>query len=68
MKAIRIEFQNLTQAELDVILTLRANRIKAFYCPDYPQSPVVPLEETGSGFYIPDQTYDIGWVIKEAQP
>jgi len=68
MKAIRIELQSLTKAELDAILGMRTkDRIKAFYMPDYPQSPAVPLEESGSGYYIPDKTYDITWIIKEAE-
>ena len=51
-----VEFQNLTQKELDRVLQLRS-KIKA-------KLNSVELEETGSGCYLPTRTYDIGWKIK----
>lgn len=48
-----MEFQSLTQEELDMVLRLRP-KIKA-------KLDGVLLEETGSGCYLPTRTYDIGW-------
>jgi len=60
---IRVEFQNLTDEELDVILSLRAkNNIQAFIWRE--GQGRFKLEETGSGYGIPNRTYDIGWEVK----
>lgn len=62
--SIRIEFQGLSNEELDVIQALRdRDAIKASHCPDYPNGPSKLLEETGSGYHIPTRTYDMGWEV-----